>query len=483
MNDETHSGLEPKMHSGSGPETHSRVDAETYSVVELSVLIGRAVARVFPDEVWVKGEIRDLTRAASGHVYFTLVDAESGNAAAAVLPVTLFAADREAVNRVLVRTGTMRMSDGVAVRIRGSVGHYARRGTVQLRMTWIDPEYTMGKLAADRDRLLRTLRGRGLVDRNRSLPLPPVPLRIGLITSAGSAAHADFMDELAASGYRWQVVRFDARVQGADAVSDISRGIKLLDTRGLDAIAVVRGGGAQTDLAAFDAEEVALAIAGAATPVLTGIGHETDVTVAELVARGFKTPTACAAELVATVDHFVARIAAAAAATRRAVRARLDLAGGQLDHMISRMGRSSVATITRAGSEVTEAASRIERASRAMLAHRHAELVSIHRRVGRSASRTTVTADRALSVARANVAAVARRRLAGAARRLGDFEHRAGLLDPAAALRRGWSITRSQDGALVFSPEQVVQGEDLITTVAGGTIRSVVMAPDEVADD
>ena len=133
------------------------MEVVTYTVGELARTIGRAVARMFPDEVWVQGEIRNLNRASSGHVYFTLLDSETEEQPPAAIPVTLFESDKQAVNRVLARSGAVRMTDGVEVRIRGRVGYYAGRGTVQLRMTWIDTDFTLGRLAAERDRLVKSL--------------------------------------------------------------------------------------------------------------------------------------------------------------------------------------------------------------------------------------------------------------------------------------------------------------------------------------
>ncbi len=125
-------------------------------------MVAASIGRAFPDEIWVQGEIRDLSRAPSGHVYFTLVDADAGETPSPILPVTLFASEKYAVNRVLHRSGAVRMTDGVSVRIRGQVGHYAARGIVQLRMTWIDPEYTLGKFAAERERVVSEPRGTGI---------------------------------------------------------------------------------------------------------------------------------------------------------------------------------------------------------------------------------------------------------------------------------------------------------------------------------
>ena len=176
-------------------------------------MIARALQRAFPDEVWVSGEIRNLNRPASGHVYFTLVDADAGEPVPQ-LPVVLFAGDKEAVNRALVRVSAGRMVDGMQVRIRGTVGHQPGRGVVQLRMRWIDTEYTLGRLAAERRQVLERLAAAGLLDRQVSLPLPVAPRRIGLVTSVGSAAHADFLDELRHSGFGFVVMESHATVQG-----------------------------------------------------------------------------------------------------------------------------------------------------------------------------------------------------------------------------------------------------------------------------
>ena len=168
----------------------SAFDAPTYSVAELARRIGYALEDAFPDDVWVTGEISGLNRSRGGHVYFDLVEpsVEPGQPPLAALPVALFKMNKDVVNRLLKRAGITRIEVGMQVRIRGVVTLYERTGRLQLRMTGIDPTYTLGQLAADRDRVLKILAAEGLVDRNSRLPLPLVPLRIGLVTSAGSAA-------------------------------------------------------------------------------------------------------------------------------------------------------------------------------------------------------------------------------------------------------------------------------------------------------
>jgi len=456
------------------------METVTYTVGELAAAVARALTRAFPEEIWVQGEIRDLSRASSGHVYFTLIDAAESEGAPSALPVTLFESDKVAVNRVLARSGAVRMTDGVDVRIRGRVSHYPARGTVQLRMTWIDTDFTLGKLAADRDRLVKSLSKRGLLEKNSRIPVPLVPLRVGLVTSRASAAAADFLDELSRTGYAWDVQLFDARVQGSDAVDDVARGLRVMAGRHVDVVALVRGGGAQTDLAAFDQEEVAVAIAHCPVPVLTGIGHETDVSVADLAARNYKTPTACAAGLVERVDSFVRLIDDIGRATRKAVSTRLRLAGSDLDSSVKRIASSALAVGLRENQRLVDATQRIARGSRGRL-HRDGLAVSgIRHRIHRAGSRQVMVAGNEVDRLTTLVDATAHRASGRATNRLDEIEHRLALLDPAQLLARGWSITRGEDGRLITDPADVAVGTKLATTVSGGEITSVVQKEEEV---
>ena len=168
----------------------------------------------------------------------------------------------------------------------------------------------------------------GLLDRNARLTLAPVPLRVGLITSHGSAAYHDFVQELETSGYAWQVGVVDVRVQGAAASRRIVWALHELARLQVDVVVLVRGGGSRADLCPFDTEQVAREIAAMSVPVLTGVGHEVDRSVADEVAHtACKTPTACAQILVDQVrlfvrnlDHAAQRVGSRARACRVAAR-------------------------------------------------------------------------------------------------------------------------------------------------------------------
>jgi exodeoxyribonuclease VII large subunit len=404
-------------------------DQGTLTVAEVGRRVERALRRELPAAVWVRGEIHDLKRPTTGHVHFSLV----GEGCA--LPVVLFATDRPRVNRSLTAAGNaVRMADGTEVRVRCEIRWFAPRGQVSLRMLAIDPAFTLGRLAERREVLLRRLAAEDLLRAQARLAVPDLPLRIGLVTSVGSAAHADVIRTLGEAGVGWRVVECHASVQGPDAVASIVAGLRAVAGAGVDVVCLVRGGGARTDLAAFDHEAVARAVAGLGVPVLTGIGHETDTSVVDEVAwMRHVTPTASAAWLVDRAarwrsrrdDAFRRCVEAATSATERA--------GRRLDRRVGRVAGSSRHHLRAAEGRVADLSRRVTARPGAVL--------------GRAA---TGLDQRAARVAAA---------------------------DPARLLARGWSITRTADGALVRSVADAPAGTEVVTTVADGSVRSTVDGP------
>ena len=280
------------------------VHEHTYSVSEFGALLNQVLEESFPAQVWVRGEVKGYVERGQ-HAYFDIVD-DTG--AEGTLNVKFFVNARNRLRPMMIKAG-LAITNGLKVRIAGRPDVFVPRGSLGFKMSDIDPRFTLGELALQRDELLRRLRESGLLDANRQLALSPVPLRIGLVTSDGSAAYHDFCTELERSGLAFTVRFVDTRVQGEQALADVPAAVTGLGrATDLDVVVVIRGGGSKVDLAAFDAEPVAMAIARCALPVFTGIGHEIDRSVADDVAhRAFKTPTACAHGLVEIVREFVDR--------------------------------------------------------------------------------------------------------------------------------------------------------------------------------
>jgi exodeoxyribonuclease VII large subunit len=363
------------------------------------------------------------------------------------------------------------LGNDVEVRIRGRVEVYAPQGRVQLKMTGIDPVFTVGNIAVARERVLRALAADGLLDRNARLTMPVVPLRVGLVTSAGSAAFHDFVEELGASRYAFQVAVVDVRVQGANASRRIVYGLRQMAMRDLDVVVLARGGGSRADLAPFDSDAVARVIAEMPVPVICGVGHETDRSVADEVAHtSCKTPTACAQVLVGQVRGFATRIDTAA--ERVVVRSRAQTSAAQraVAMAAERVVVRSRARTTSAARAVDEAARHLRRGVPAMLARERARTDRRQGRVEELARLQVRDASRRLDDCSRRVGELGRVRLREAGFTLDRSAAVVRALDPVRVLERGYSITRDGDGAVVRRVGDVDVGDRVRVQVADGEV-------------
>ncbi len=289
-----------------------------FTVSQLNNQIKQLLNDSFKGGIWICGEIyryeldivKSLARAYR-QVYFELIEQlPETKEIKATISAVIWGDDRDRIEEKLRKIGTgIFLKDGLNIKVRCYVDFYPPQGKVQLRIVDIDPEYTIGKMALDKKLLLEKLKKTGLLEKNKQLLIPPVPLNIGLITSIGTAAYNDFIHELKISGYGFEVYLCDARMQGSELEVDVVRSIAILNRYDVDVIAIVRGGGSASDLMWFDKEGVAVAIANSRKPVLTGIGHQIDRTVSDEVAnQSFKTPTAVAQFLVEKVSEFETEI-------------------------------------------------------------------------------------------------------------------------------------------------------------------------------
>jgi exodeoxyribonuclease VII large subunit len=251
---------------------------------------------------WVRGEIAKVFE--KGHLYVDLVDAgtTSSDAKRPVLNAHCWTSVWGPLKRKLADDGIV-IKPGVIVNLFGYVDVYAPQGKIGFTVTAIDVQGLLGDVARRRAELIARLVAEGLLETNRRLTMSPVALRVGLVASPGTEGFNDFTGQLLNSGYSFDVRLVNTLVQGDQAPAQIVAAIANLDAEGLDVIAIVRGGGSKGDLACFDDERVARAIAAAATPVWTGIGHTGDESVADLVAHTRAiTPTKLGEELVSRVS-------------------------------------------------------------------------------------------------------------------------------------------------------------------------------------
>ncbi len=445
-----------------GDEPFDDPSNPTYTVGELAHAINDQLRRGFSDGVWVRGEISGL-RYGGPHLYFALIedsdaDAGSGGGGKAVLNVSLFAPMIRNLTPLL-KKNRLELANGMKVRIFGHLDYYAPTGRLGLKMAGIDPRFTLGELSQARDDVVRRLVASGLFDANRRHHLSPVPLRVGVVASVGTAAWHDFHHELEHSGFGFRLAVCDTRVQGEWAVGMVSASIRTLTARrDLDCVVVIRGGGARNELATFDAEPIALAIATSPVPILTGLGHEIDRSVADEVAHtALKTPTACAGRLIELVATYSSATEERWTAITAAVRSDLIDTTTRLSDRAHRIARRTHAAVERADGRLD---TRVERLRDSPLR----QLAAVERHVNRIAARISSRAPQLLVSEERDL----------------DFAvSRLALLDPVNLLSRGWSITRDSHGAIVRSTSDVTHDMIITTQLADGVVTSRIDDPTE----
>jgi len=456
------------------------------SVTEVTRAIQQTLGAEF-DEVWVRGQVTGARKVTSGHVYFALKDE------GAVLPAVAW---RGTATRL-----RFAVEDGLEVVCRGNVDVYLPHGKYQLIVHEMNP-LGVGALQVAFEQLQARLAAEGLFDPARKVPLPYLPRRVALVTARTGAAVRDLVTVIQRRYPKIEIVLVAVRVQGAGAAEEIARGLRLADrSSGADVIVVGRGGGSAEDLWAFNEEPVARAIAACVTPVVSAVGHEVDVTIADLVADVRAATPSQAGELVVPVyDDLVAEVDRRASRLAHLVRMRVDRAWQALEAQAGRpVVRDPQAPVAARRTHVEMLAARLAaRSPGAELARRRqavADLADRARRAlaagaARARASATFLAARlaaaspaaATSAAQAHVADLGSRAAVAVRRRLdrataGYEARRAAVeaLSPLQVLGRGWSLTR-QDGALVKSVAAVRPGDRLATEVADGTIESRVEA-------
>jgi exodeoxyribonuclease VII large subunit len=436
------------------PDDAEMSDGDSLSIAEFYARIRHALRSEFTEEVWVTGEIRSI-RESRGHHYLELGDQmsdQSGKQSSQQLQVVCWSRDWPAVAQALNAAG-VDLEVGRVVRVRGKVGIWEGASKLQFTLTALDVEALLGGIAAARRRLLLMLEAEGLLRANAAHPVPVVPLRIGVVTSPGTEAHHDFIGELERSGIAFVLQLEATLVQGNEAPARIASALERLADFEPDLAVVVRGGGARGDLACFDAEAVARAIATAPFPVWTGIGHTGDRSVADEVAGlAFITPTACGEAIVARVSAY----------------------WEEIERRISTAGSLARARLESERHGVISARQRLSTAARYQLERRGRDVELVAARLGIVAGETVERSRSHLTTASALLSRAGERAVASGETAL---ERRAQVLrafDPRRQLERGWSLTRLSSGRLLRSAADARPDDVVITRLADGEITAVV---------
>jgi exodeoxyribonuclease VII large subunit len=414
-------------------------------------------------DVWVEGEISNYRPAPSGHVYFTLKDAE------AQLPVVLFR--RQAM---LLR---FRPEDGLHVLARGRVSVYEQRGQMQLVAETMEP-VGAGSLQLAFEQLKARLKAEGLFDAERKRPLPAFPRTVGIITSPTGAVIRDFLNIVARRHSGLNVLVCPVSVQGDLAPAEIEAALIELNGSGLvDVIVVARGGGSLEDLAAFNSELVARAIASSRLPVVSAIGHETDFTIADFVAD-LRAPTpSAAAELITEAQHKIAEhLAMQEQRLTRAARFQMLQARQRLTRLPVSRAEGRVNTLLhRLAQRLDELSLRMETAASEQLRRQQRDVADLTAAVLRHDPRQQLgVARERLTVCRTHLDRTLERKVHESAAHLSALDARLHSLSPLAVLERGYALVIDAAGGVVRSTEQISAGDKVTTRLADGAFTSRV---------
>ena len=393
--------------------------------------------------VTVRGELSGFSRAASGHCYFSLKDADG---APALLRCAMF---RRAASLV-----DFAPADGHQVELRGRLGVYDARGELQVIVESLS-RLGSGALYEEFLRRRARLAAEGLFDADRKRPVPSHPRALGIVTSLAAAALRDVVTTLLRRSPHVRVVIYPSPVQGAEAPAALAAALQLAaQRREVDTLLLVRGGGSLEDLWAFNDERVVRAIAACPMPVVSGVGHETDVTLADLVADlRAPTPTA-AAELAAPVQaEALEQLDAREQQLRRALQRSLQNQAQRLDNAALRLGQPSKGLVTQ-----QQLLDGLEHRLQAGLRHSHA----------RAADPVHHLAQRLVRAAHSQLQREPLRLQASA--------ERLAAQDPARVLRRGYAWIEAMDGRPVLSVQALRQGQAVRAVWADGRATAEVLS-------
>jgi exodeoxyribonuclease VII large subunit len=381
---------------------------------------------------WVRGEVAKVYE--KGHVYVDLVDAGSASSDTKrpVLNAHCWATPWAPLKRRLAAEG-IALKVGMVVSFYGYVDVYAPQGKIGFSITEIDVEGLLGDVARRRQELVARLREEGLFDLNKKAFLAAVPLRVGLVASPGTEGYQDFTGQLLNSRFSFEIVLVKTVVQGDAAPAQIVGALRALDEANVDVVCVVRGGGSKGDLACFDDELVARAIAASATPVFTGIGHTGDESVADLVAHTRAiTPTKLGEEIVQLVAQWY-----------------------ELN-------------VQRPARRVVDASSEVLNEASFYLGERRRTMIF--------AVRDRLRAEeRHLIATRGRLAMQGRHLVESATRMLAANRQLLAAYNPTRRLAQGWSIVTDAEGGVIKSLAGVHAGDEVEVLVSDGSFTSKVL--------
>ncbi|MCX6256768.1 MAG: exodeoxyribonuclease VII large subunit [Bacteroidia bacterium] len=452
---------------------------EPISLLELNSRIRLALSGSFPDTYWIIAEISEIRSNRTGHCYLELIEKNTENDdILARAKATIWSFTYRMLKPYFETSTGRHLEAGLKVLVNVSVEFHEQYG-LSLNIKDIDPTYTLGDLARKRQEIIVRLEQEGVINMNRELEFPLVAQRIAVISSETAAGYGDFIDQLAGNsyGYRFHIRLFEANMQGIKAEESI---IKALDRiyqieNRFDAVVIIRGGGSKAELSCFDGYDLAYHITQFPLPVITGIGHERDDSIADLVAHTrLKTPTAVAEFLVAKLAEFEETI--------------LEIRDNIFSEITTRLGNETekMEYLSEKLAPVTRSAISNGLNNLALIEQKCKNDIGILLRnhsdgLGKFAGKIIQSGKNRLQMELTFILNFktllnhnCNRSIAGKLHRLDLIGNSIFYLDPVLVLKRGYSITRLK-GKMVKSIKNLAAGDKISTQLSDGRIESVVV--------
>lgn len=432
----------------------STADGKSMTLLQLNQLVSRLVSDPSTQNVWVTAELSDVA-VRGGHCYMELLQKDERGQQQARARGVIWASSFPRIDAEFYAATGQRFATGLKVMVRASVSMHPLYG-MSLVVSAVDPDYTMGDLLRRRREILMRLKSEGVIGLNRSLPWNDRVWRIAVISAPGAAGYGDFINQLYhnQSHLRFSTRLFAATMQGERAPSSVIAALDAVaaESGDWDCVVLIRGGGATSDLQAFEDYELAYNIANFPLPVIIGIGHERDITVLDYVAKmRVKTPTAAAEWLVARGECELEQLRQLGARILQSASDFLSATKEQLSYLEGLLPVAPINALERADARLRQSVIMLREVG--------------SRRIAPALERLRMTAE---TVSRLLPQTVALRR-----ERLDNLEKLLVALSPQAVLARGYSITRV-GGRPLMSAGQLTEGTVVETTVSAGTFTSIV---------
>ena len=425
------------------------------SLFELNSLVREAIEEYVTDEYWVEAELASAHES-GGHCYMELIQKEDGsNTPIARASARCWLSTWALLKPHFERETGQTLRGGLKVLLQVYPQFHENFGFSWI-VTDIDPTYTLGDMALRRQEIIRRLKEEGVFDLNKELELPLFAQRIAVISSDSAAGYGDFCKQLSENkqGFKFAVELFSAVMQGEQVEQTVIAALNEINERreDFDCVVIIRGGGSTSDLSGFDTLALAENVANFPLPVITGIGHDRDESVLDMVSHTrVKTPTAAAAFLIEHLQDVYSLIVEAEEDVIRCVTDRLQKDRLRIDRLIELLPKQLAAFLTA----------------------QHARLGRLIELLPRQTAACLTGQRGNLDLLAATMRSVLERRMLQENHRMELLEHRVDAVNPEKLLQRGYSITRS-NGRVVRSPEQLKAGDEIETTMEKGTVKSVV---------